>query len=499
MNYKAIDILKTFSEEEMNECGKFIHSPYFVENSKVVKLFDVLAEYHPDFDDSELSDEWLYKKLNPRLEYKKETIRKNFQALSIALERYLVQKNFESKSFEQYDNLYDALMKKNLHRYAVKCLESGEEILSRGNALNADHFLNAFKHTTNKANYLISSQPRSSALSVEEVTNAISDRGYNVAGFFLKEMLRCMDNLLTFDKNFNLRKEKYFVWNILNSFDLPVLFEIMKANSKSALESAVCNVYCSMYLAFKEFDNDAFYEKYKIQIRSNEKFFSHDEMRFHILRQMRYCLMKIAAGKRTGKFENELFEIYVIFTSKGYYKASIVDYLSVEAFRPILNLGLKLKKYKWTLEFINTFKNKLPPDRRRNMFHYASALYFFHTGKHSESMRHSQKVEFDHFLFKLDLRDLMLMTLFEMNAFENALSHIDTYKHFLNNDKTLAEAEKKRHRNFIDIVQKFIEYINEPEDSIEMKIQKLMNEEHSNKEWIKEKADMVRGENKKTG
>ena len=82
----------------------------------------------------------------------------------------------------------------------------------------------------------------------------------------------------------------------------------------------------------------------------------------------------------------------------------------------------------------------------------------------------------------------MLMTYYEMRAFEAAISHIDTYKHFLSNDKALSTVEKKRHKNFIDIVRKLIEYIDKGSSDVEMKIEFLRKEETSNKEWVEEKV-----------
>ena len=494
MDYKAIDILKTFGKDELAEFGKFVNSPYFNENSKVVKLFEILCSFHPHFDSKFFNEQNIYKRINPGLLFNKDTFKKIFKGLNIALEKFLAQKNFENKPFDYYDNLFDMLMTKNLQKHGGKCIDNCEEILAKENALNTDYFLFGFKHYTNKANLLITSRTRSNAADAGQVADLISKRGHNVAGFFFKEMIRCFDNLLTFDKNFEINKENYFVWNLFNSIDFNAFFSCMKENAESDFELRVCEVYGAWYSAFSDLDNEKLYFRYRELIMKSDKLFSRDEMRFHITRLMRYCLMKNAKAGNTSKFENELFEIYEVFISKGYYKSSLSEYLSIETFRAVLLLSLKLKRYKWTIEFINKYKSKLPPERRKNLFHYASALYFYHTGKYGESMKHSQKVEFDHFMFKLDLRDLMLMTYYEMGAFENALPLIDTYKHFLSNDKSLSSAERIRHKNFIAIVQKLIEYINNPHIFILMKIEKLIAEEHSNKVWVHEKFEDIKGE-----
>ncbi len=47
---KAIQILKTFTAQEMRQFADFVQSPYFNKNERLVRLFDILYECHPAFD-----------------------------------------------------------------------------------------------------------------------------------------------------------------------------------------------------------------------------------------------------------------------------------------------------------------------------------------------------------------------------------------------------------------------------------------------------------------
>ncbi len=187
-----------------------------------------------------------------------------------------------------------------------------------------------------------------------------------------------------------------------------------------------------------------------------------------------------------------MFEVYKLFIEKEYYRTSASDYITVDAFRSIVKHCLKLKEYKWTLEFINSFKQKLPPERRKNMFHFASALYFFHTGKHEQSLKHTHLVKYDHFLFRLDLRAIKLMCLYELRAFECAYSCVDSYRHFLKNDKTLSETQINRHRNFIGIVNRLIGYALKKDDGLLISIKPDMKRDVANRQWIEEKLGELR-------
>lgn len=489
---KTTDLIKSFSREEMAEFRKFMNSPYFNESRKVSRLFEVIAPFYPEFESKRLNEKWIYKRVSPGMEFNRLTLKKMFTGLNQLLERFLAQKKFDSDGFMSEDMLFDQFISRSLHKYSVKCLDKCRDILAASQELDTPYFVRQIHHSNNEANQLIESLPHSNANAIGQITGKLSKKGYYAAALYLKEMVRCYDNLMTLDKNFDLNRERNFLTDLFELTDITSLFDLLKKNAYSKQESAMCDIYPAWHRAFSDTDDERNYYRYKESVFANRKYLSHGEMRFHLLRMMRYCLLKNAAATKPGRFDEELFDVYNIFIEEEYYKTPLAKHLSVEAFRPIVNLGLKLKKYDWTLKFINKYKSKLPPERRKNMFHYASALYFFHTGKYGESMQHSQKVEFDHFLFKLDLRDLMLMTLYELRAFENALSFIDSYKHFLKNDRTLADAEKKRHRNFINAVQKLVEFANCADDVIIMKIEDLMKLEHSNKEWLREKyADVT--------
>ncbi|MBK6504083.1 MAG: hypothetical protein IPG02_00005 [Ignavibacteria bacterium] len=492
MDYKAIAILKALGKEELREFGKFVNSPYFVGNSSAAWLYEELLKFHPEFSKEELTEEFLYCRVYPGMNFKKETVRKLFHALNSALEKFIAQKNFESKKFDFYDNLFDGYVRLNLHSLGEKCLDECNALLQQSNALNSDYFLNGFKHSTNKASLFISSRPHSNGSAVNEMATALSERAHNLACFFVKELSRSLDNLLSIDRNFDLRTERKRLDGLFDAVNMRELISYLKKECRNSTDAAMCEVYSSMYIAFIEFDNESHYKAYRKSIEKNANLLSHNEARFHVLRLVRYCLLKSAGENRNAKFERELFEVYKLFIEKEYYRTSATDYITVDAFRSIVKHCLRLKEYKWTLEFINSFKQKLPPERRKNIFHFASALYFFHTGKHEQSLKHTHLVKYDHFLFRLDLRAIKLMNLYELHAFECAYSCVDSYRHFLKNDKTLSETQINRHRNFIGIVNRLIGYALKKDDGLLISIKPDMKRDVANRQWIEEKLGELR-------
>src|SRR5258706_13118819 len=60
-NTQLVNLLKSFSAYEMNSFGKFVVSPFFNKNKKVISLFNILGKNHPGFNCAGLEKEKVYR------------------------------------------------------------------------------------------------------------------------------------------------------------------------------------------------------------------------------------------------------------------------------------------------------------------------------------------------------------------------------------------------------------------------------------------------------
>ncbi|HLT24117.1 MAG TPA: hypothetical protein VK004_03240, partial [Ignavibacteria bacterium] len=96
---KIVNVLKTFSEDEIKRFSDFVSSPYFNSNQSTVKLFNTLKKYHPHFEGSGVSKESLYKKLFAGEKYNDQVMRN--------LSSQLLKLSKEFLSIESYINEND--------------------------------------------------------------------------------------------------------------------------------------------------------------------------------------------------------------------------------------------------------------------------------------------------------------------------------------------------------------------------------------------------------
>lgn len=487
MNNKAIDILKTFTKEDLKKFKDFLRSPFFNRSTKLVKFYNSLIAFHPEYNSKFLNEEKLLKKVNPDLPFNKSTILNLFSDLAKAAEKYFIQLNIQMNETGALDFLRDELFQRRLNKYVEININKAEVMLDETKSIDSDFFITKYRLTNDMINHQMLNKKKSKQSSITRLAVLHADRGRYISYFFVKEMIRGFDNLMVLDKTFMIDKEKNFIFKIFDEIDFEKLLRLLVNDSANDFYSKILEIYLAMFLAFSKPENEKHYYNYKNLLLSNLNCFSQIEIRYHCIKLIRYCMLKSGDEKKSDKYNKELFEIYNFILENDYYKSSLSEFIPVELYRTILLLSLKLSKYKWTFEFIKKYKSKLPPDKRVNMYHYSCAEYYFSRGRYAEAMKSFNNVKLDHFMLKLDVKNLMLMTYYELSLFENALSCLDAYKHFLSKDVTLSVSEKKKNKSFVNAISLLIKQRTSGKSDYKYKILKELKNDLPHKNWIEEK------------
>ncbi|MEO8447082.1 MAG: hypothetical protein ABI528_06280 [bacterium] len=487
MNHKAFDILKTFSKEDIKSFATFLDSPFFKIRENVYKLYNLLRVFHPDYNSKSLTDECLYSRIYPEKPYNSSTMRNLFSELAAAIELYLSQLNFSRRKFSVNDFLCDELFKRDLGSMVENTLKKSEEIIKSRKEFSAEFLLDSFQLATDKLNFLTLGKPRSNITYIDGLKELHCERSRYITYIYVREMIKGYDQILTLEKTFNVDMENNFILDIFSKINFPTLVNFLADDTEEKIFKHFFEVYHAMLTAFMNVENDKYYFEYRKSFNRNTKHLDADERRFHSGRLIRYCMKKSMEKTSAKKFNEELLDLYDEIIHKEYYISDLSTHLPIELFRSALNHSLKMKKFKWAISFINRCKKKLHPDNRENMYHYSCVKYYFHTGKYEKANKHFENIQLSHFMLKIDLRNIMLKTYYEQQNYESAIYLIDTYKHFLTNDITLSSLEKKRNKQFVTTVQKMIEYRNYSNPLAMINVEKYLEEELPEKEWVIEK------------
>lgn len=491
LKYKVVEILRTFSEKETKQFDSFLLSPYFNESRKLRSLYIALLEYYPDFKSDEMCEEKLSLKINPDLPYNKSTMKTLFFELANSAEEFLKISNFRTKTVKSDDYLREEYFKRKLYKFVDQNIEKTINQLNSEKNYSFEYFISRFYVLTDMCNSIRTSKHNSNQDYIKNTISYLNERAKSLLYLTANELLVQNNMTHTLKKNYEINDEENFVFKLFKKVNIEDLLEFIISETDNESCSVIFEMRLAYYRAISDFDDEDLYHKFKKLLLNNIHLLNNENIYSYFILLIKYCFMKPVDNKSGFDFRKELFSIYKYLLLKKYYVIGVHNNIPIELYRQILKLALELGKFKWVLGFIKKYNPELNSEMRTNMYNYSLAEYYFHKKRFDQAMRYFHKIELSHFLLRVDLKNLMLMTYYELDLYENALSLIDSYKHFLSNTIVLSDAEKRKCKNFVLAVQNMIKYKTSIKSNSKNLILENLKQDMHNKVWVTERFNML--------
>ncbi|MBS1493534.1 MAG: hypothetical protein JST55_08485 [Bacteroidetes bacterium] len=417
-NTRIAEILKTFTEKELKGFGDFVSSKYFNQSDKIVKLFEILSKYYPDFEGDELEKEKVFVKLFGKKKYEDEKMRTLISNLMKLCKKYLIQLDIESNASRTNLHLLNQLKdrgQKSLFDYEYNKLNSALEqnCYKEREYFFVKYYMEQEMYYSNPTsindNYL--QQPL-----IEKVSN-------NFEILFLIDALEINYNKLTRKSKVNYNPEFIFLDVIKSKIENGDYSEIPIIPLKYYIFMCVQNPMQEEYYAQAE---KIFYDNLE-RISPHEKPYINTGL-------INYCWLRVGTGD--VKYFRKVFEMYKIGLEEGIYFYEN-KYLLNSLFNGIVKCACYLKEYKWLFQFIHEYKNKIDPEHRKEIVNVAYSKYYFEIKDFDTALKHVNKINPTNSLLKLEIKVLTIKILYELNYLESVYSSIDSLKHFFRNNKLL--------------------------------------------------------------
>ncbi len=476
---KFLDIVKTFSTEEFREFRNFVRSPFHNTNKNVIKITEILNKYFPDLENVNLQKEKLFDKIYPGKKYNDTVMRILLSDLLKLAEEYLAYYNFVTNPIEEKKFLLHELDKRKLNSLFRHHLKIASEELNK-NFIDPTHFADLFELQSIKIDNMISEDKQ------HESSEEVLKQGESLITFFLIHILNIAHELATHKEVLNLEFNFNIVEEFIGNFNINNF--IKKTSGNDYKYRAVLLIYYHMYLSMIQPDNDDNYFKLKELVMDNFDMFKREEKfnLFIILESI--CTTSISSGKR--HFYEKAMELYKLMLSKNIYTHSDSEFFQLNLFRNIFYTAIVLKEFEWAESFTKEYLNKVMPLHREDISHLANAYIYFEKKEFEKALGEISSVNYKFFVFKYDVRILTLKIYYELDSFEPALSLIDTFTHFLSNNKTLSGTNKDGFLNFLKFLKHLIKMKSGDmkNDSFNFKREIGNTERLMNKNWLLEKA-----------
>lgn len=469
INSSTIDLIKTFSKEELIEFESFINSEFFNTHNPVKQCFEFLKEHYPEFNRENFTKENLYEKIYPGKKYNDTNVRVNLSALLKLAESYLAYKNFRTNEFESSLLLAKDSYKRSLPKFEERHVKNCENVLAGRNFLDENYFYDKFTLENMKT------QQRKSEDQYQYI-DSIQIANENLTNFYFSKLLR--NYVLILNEKSTVEVE-YEMDSIKIVMDFAKMYDFSKYPA--------IMIYMNLLKMFLDSDMNAYYEAKNLFLEKasgmehNEKFNTYIYLtnfifkKYVVTRDLEY--IKECLDIQLHQIENK------IFSGK---------YLSYTIYTNLISMATRLKDFQLAEDLIHKYKDLLSPVNRESFYEYALARNYYQRKDFNKSMEILVKTKPVDIFYELSMKGMLLTIYYELSYFENAFALVNTYRHTVKST-LLKSNDKAIFSTFIKLYTKLLKLRTSPDkakkDDVQFSIEKEENFPH--KSWMLEKLNSI--------
>ncbi len=477
INSKLIEILKTFSPEELKNLEKFAKGTYFNKGRDYIPLLRILKKFYPSFNSSIPTKKCLYEKMFPGKKYNYQMLRNMLSGLQKICEEFIVFNRIRNDRVEFNLILSNDLRNRMLLKLASRYADKSLKILSEP-GLDTDYFRRSYELTQVKREIY------QSLNNSKEAIESLSKEAVYFFYFFLMETSRHIEEMSVYNHNLNANFEEHLTFKLMENLNLENLtLFLSKQNYKNSKIVELFAVHIRLMIDYK---NEQLFEKFRVMLKE-----CFDGLSRWGKYNMYLCLENACVRLQAVneiKYRTILLDVYKEQLKNNLYNNSETSPMALDMFRNIIINALRLREFDWVEFFINNYINTLQSDYRENMYNFSFSLLYFEKGSFEESLRFITQLKYDTFVFKFDVRVLTLMIYYELNYIEEAISLLDSFKHFVNETKTISDYVREIHTNFIRYCNELIKLGSGIKGAgKEYLTEEIKNSKVRNKEWLLKK------------
>lgn len=486
LNTTLLNIIGKFTSKEIKEFGEFIISPFFNKNENVIKLYTYIKKFYPEFSDKKLEKEYVYKKVFSKGEYNDGFMRTAMYNLGKLAEDFLAYTNFNKNELNRGINLLEELNERKLEKVFLKYYSEIESALDEEQYHNAEYYHMKYLLKNQMEVYMDWSKFKNKDFK-NYTPNTITYINDELTSFYITKALN--------HYRFLLDKASYEPMNYDYRF-LDNLIDYLLRNDNYYIEKPKIKLHLYEVLIQKD-AKEEYYRVLKDMLVKDKDSLNHsDRYSLHNILQA-YCVRKYYEG---DDYRQERFELYKTCVEQELYKASEHIYFDDLIFANIVASAVHMGEFEWVETFISANEEALSPENRETVLNFCHARVSFEKGNSEVAVKYLNTIRtIKHVQFKLPIRDLSLMLNYELGQYSQAYYQIDSYRHFLSNNKNLfSDVRYDRMNNFVKFYTKLVKLKDKTEgkdtSKISAELSKIKDELQSNfniqeRNWLVKKLN----------
>lgn len=480
---KIVNVLKTFSEDEIKRFSDFLASPYYNTNHTLAKFYNALKKYYPAFEGNGAAKETLYKKLFAGENYNDQVMRNLSSSLLRLAKEFIACEKFNNEKYSKSIILLNELRIRHLDGLFRTDYKTLHDALSKE---RVDHelFLKMQKQEELYISFLLQRDKQS------QVYDSISRSSEYLLFYSLIALCDKYINLKINQDALNADVEKELVIEYFNNLDLDSLIRFIE--SKNYGNGDIIKLYYYKMAAVLNPENTEYYFRFKdLLIRIYRKVTDMETSQFFLTLEY-IATYRLNRGDRS--FYKELFFIHDFEVKNKIYFPFIRLGVRALNFRNKVYVALRVGEIEWAESYVKEFKKYLRNDSKE-MEDYALGLIYFEKGNYEKSIESLSKVKTEYSMLKVDIKYALLKAFYELGYDESVISQLNSFRHLLTTHKQITPITKEKGLNFINLMNALIKvkYDNDIEKINDMFEKLSLLNLTSDKTWMEEKLNDISG------
>lgn len=431
---KIIQLLTSFSKGELKSLTRFICSPYFNKNQKLIDLYAYLFPFGPTFESTKLTESGAYKHLFGNEPYNESRLDRLFHMLFKLVEKFI-----EHESLQQNPEVGFTL---RLGHY-----------IHRNQSLFLEQQLKAFRQwlkTHPPQHY-----PMEYARFILERTQSNflhRQTQYNQEDVNLTEAMNALDQYYLVEK-LQLASTMYNRQAIISVAYQPSFIDCIISEMQGNIESfpPIVQIWYFVYCLVKNPDSKEIYFQLK-NILLDKLDLLNAEDGLALISFLQNSVPKAITHNSPIYFQ-EYFDLYQVQIQQNWLLSPTGTILE-NVFKNIVTVGTKIGKIEWTKEFIASYQDCLETESREDMLAYSHGLLAFTEKRYKEALKLSFQASQRNIFLALSCRRLQLKIYYEQEDWELLFSNINSFRVYLHRLTKLSPRHKEVNISFLNFLNK---------------------------------------------
>jgi hypothetical protein len=476
-----IELVTALSPKEQIEFRKFLSSPYFNQNARIIDLYDVLRSKQKLIpDENELFRKEIFSSIYKNETFNDAKYRKLVSEFTDLFGKFLSISKFESDS-EDGNYKRDILLLTELEERSLKRLfeQEARSLLKKLNGMISKdgEFYSASYDLDNLLFYFNYGKDADRAGYHLRSKSGNADLQYVFTKLHLFREMIIYNDAQRSEKEFS-PKTDHFYNDILRFIN----------KNKNFIKKDHPNFYFIYLTVMMYADNG---EKYSNEflnyLNGLKNDFPKEKLKYYYTYITSYYWSRINKGE--NKFRKDLLKAYKKIIEEDL--LIIGKYLSDLIFNSVVMIGVSEKEFSWVEEFIEKYKNIIEPIKAKDALNLAYAKIFFYKKKYDDAVHHLNNVEFTNTIYFTNAKFLLAKLYYEQQDLISIHYLLESFIQYSKRNKKLIPEQVSMITAFVKYMKQLIRYREKDKDNIIVLKKELDNEKKyvPDRNWFYDKIN----------